>query len=165
MAIEVTIDATIARPPAEVFDRIAALETWPTWLIASGIIRVARAAEGPPTVGERLVVDQRAAGRAGTFEVTVTEVEPGTRLALGGRDGDGVTIDIVAQVGAAEAGTAGTGVGAPADAAATALRWTIRIGLPFRYRVFESMARPQVERAAALDIEALRRRMESAAAD
>jgi hypothetical protein len=42
------------------------------------------------------------------------------------------------------------------DTAATELRWTIRIGLPLRYRVFESMARPQVERAALLDIEGLR---------
>jgi hypothetical protein len=42
----------------------------------------------------------------------------------------------------------------------TALRWAVRIGVPLRYRVFESMARPQVERAALLDIEALRRMLE-----
>jgi hypothetical protein len=43
------------------------------------------------------------------------------------------------------------------------LRWSIRIGLPLRYRVFESMARPQVERAALLDVESLRQRLEAAA--
>lgn len=151
MAIDVTIDTTIARPPIEVYDRIADLGAWPSWLIASGIIRVERTAEGPPTAGEQLVVEQRAAGRLGVFEVTVTEAAPGERLALTGRDADGVTIDIEADVRPEDDGTA--------------LRWMIRIGLPFRYRVFESMARPQVERAAALDVEALRRRMGTIAAD
>ena len=39
------------------------------------------------------------------------------------------------------------------------------IGLPFRYRLFESLARPQVERAVVLDIEAFKRRLESVAGD
>jgi len=81
----------------------------------------------------------------------VTALQPPTRLALHGRDGDGVTIDIDAAI-------------APeGESDGTSLRWSIRIGLPLRYRMFESMARPQVERAAALDIEALRRRLESTA--
>jgi len=151
MAIAVTIEATVARPPAEVFARIADIEHWPSWLIASGIVRVERAAAAPLVEGEQLIVDQRAAGRAGTFEATVTALQPPTRLALHGRDGDGVTIEIDAALAPAGDGTN--------------LRWTIRIGLPLRYRMFESMARPQVERAAALDIEALRRRLESSAPD
>ncbi len=59
-----------------------------------------------------------------------------------------MTIDIDAVLSPAEIGTS--------------LCWSVRIGLPLRYRVFESMARPQVERAAALDIEALKRDLESA---
>jgi uncharacterized protein YndB with AHSA1/START domain len=153
MAIAVTIEATVSRPPAEVFAEIADIERWPSWLIASGIIRVERSVAGPPAEGEHLTVEQRAAGRAGTFEAQVTALQPPTRLALHGRDGDGVTIDIDAAL-------------APGgDGDGTSLRWTIRIGLPLRYRMFESMARPQVERAAALDIEALRRRLESTASD
>jgi uncharacterized protein YndB with AHSA1/START domain len=151
MAIDVVIDATIARPPADVYARIADLAAWPSWLIASGIVRVDRSVDGPPSVGEGLVVEQRAAGRAGTFQAEVTAADPGSRLALQGRDADGVSIDIEADLRPTDAGTD--------------LRWSIRIGLPFRYRVFESMARPQVQRAAALDVEALRRRLESAAAD
>ena len=154
MAIAVTIEATVSRPPAEVFADIADIERWPTWLIASGIIRVERASDGPLVEGEHLKVEQRAAGRAGTFEAQVTALQPPTRLALHGRDGDGVTIDIDAAL-APDGASTGHG---------TNLRWSIRIGLPLRYRMFESMARPQVERAAALDVEALKRRLESTAA-
>ena len=151
MAIAVTIEATVSRPPAEVFAQIADIEGWPSWLIASGIIRVERSSGGPLVEGEHLKVEQRAAGRAGTFEAQVTALQPPSRLALHGRDGDGVTIDIDAAL-------------APGgDGDRTSLRWSIRIGLPLRYRMFESMARPQVERAAALDVEALRRRLESTA--
>lgn len=146
MSIDVVIETTIARPPSEVFDRVADLAAWPRWLIASGIIRVERSADGPVTTGERLVVEQRAAGRAGTFEASVTAIQVPTRLAIQGRDGDGVSIDIDAALVPAGAGTN--------------LRWSIRIGLPLRYRMLESMARPQVERAAALDIESLRLSLE-----
>jgi uncharacterized protein YndB with AHSA1/START domain len=151
MAVAVTIEATVARPPAEVFARIADIEQWPAWLIASGVVRIERASDAPLVEGEQLIVDQRAAGRAGTFEATVTALQPPTRLALHGRDGDGVTIDIDAALAPAGDGTN--------------LRWSIRIGLPLRYRMFESMARPQVERAAALDVEALKRRLESSPTD
>lgn len=150
MAIAVTIETSIARPPAEVFARIADIDAWPSWLIASGIVRISRSSDGPLVEGEHLTVDQLAAGRAGTFEATVTALQP-TRLALNGRDGDGVTIGIDAELAPAEGGTN--------------LRWSIRIGLPLRYRMFESMARPQVQRAAALDIEAFKRRLESTPAD
>ncbi len=150
MAIAVTIEKTVARPPVEVFAHIADIGSWPSWLIASGIVRVERATDGPLTEGEPLKVEQRAAGRAGTFDAQVTALQPPSRLALHGRDGDGVSIDIDAVLAPAGDGTS--------------LRWSIRIGLPLRYRMFESMARPQVERAAALDIEALKRRLESTAA-
>ena len=151
MAIAVTIDATVARPVAEVFAEIAEIERWPSWLIASGIIRVKRSTDGPLVEGEQLTVEQDAAGRSGTFAARVTALQPPARLALQGRDGDGVSIDIDAALAPAGDGTS--------------LRWSIRIGLPLRYRMFESMARPQVERAAALDIEALTRRLESSATD
>jgi uncharacterized protein YndB with AHSA1/START domain len=147
MAIGVTIDTTIARPPDAVFDRIADVMAWPTWLIASGIVSVARAVDGPLVPGERLTVQQRAAGRFGRFETVVREVDRPTRLAVEGRDADGVSIDIDATLAPIEGGSS--------------LRWSIRIGLPFRYRIFESMARPEVERAAALDIEGLRRSLDA----
>jgi hypothetical protein len=148
MSIDVVIETPIARPPDEVFARIADVASWPGWLIASGILSVTRTASGRIERGERLSVEQRAAGRAATFDAVIREASPPSRLALEGRDRDGVSIEIDASMAAAGAGTA--------------LRWSIRIGLPFRYRIFESMARPEVERAAALDIERLRRDLESA---
>jgi uncharacterized protein YndB with AHSA1/START domain len=151
MPIDVTIDTTIARPPDAVFARIADVEGWPSWLIASGIVSVTRTVAGPVGEGEQLMVEQRAAGRAGTFDAAIRELTPPTRLALEGRDRDGVSIEIDANLTAAGPGTD--------------LRWSIRIGLPFRYRILEGMARPEVERAAALDIESLRRQLESASTD
>jgi uncharacterized protein YndB with AHSA1/START domain len=157
MAIEVDIDRRIARPAADVMAAIADIETWPQWLIASGIVAIHRAPEAagaPPTAGERMTIDQRAAGRAGTFAVTVMAVEPGRRLALEGKDGEGVRIAIDAVVATAAD-----------DPTATDLHWSFRIDLPFRFRIFEGMAAPQVRHAAALDIEALRLRLESTASD
>ncbi|CAN5560041.1 hypothetical protein BH20CHL7_BH20CHL7_19710 [soil metagenome] len=152
MAIDVVIETRIGRPLAEVFARVADIDRWPEWLIASGIVRVERAADGPVVPGEQLTVEQRAAGRAGTFAATVTALDMPRRFAIQGRDADGVSIDIDASL-------------TPVDEVVTSLRWSIRIGLPFRYRIFESMASPQVQRAAALDLEALKRRLESVAGD
>ena len=155
MAIEVTVDTTIERSPQAVFERIADVEAWPAWLIASGITAVHRTSSGPIAHGESLVVEQVAAGRPGTFTAEVAALEVPSRLVVSGRDDDGIWIEIEATLAPTE-GTTGT---------ATALRWTIRIGLPFRLRIFEGIARPQVERAVALDLEALRRRLESTAPD
>jgi hypothetical protein len=47
------------------------------------------------------------------------------------------------------------------DEETTRLRWSVRVGLPLRFRMFESMVAPQARRAAALDLEALKRRLES----
>ena len=147
MAIEVTIETAIDAPPEAVFARIADVDGWPSWLIASGIVSVARTSSGPLAAGERLTVTQRAAGRAGVFDAVVEALEPPNRLVVEGRDAEGVTIAIEAGVAAADGGST--------------LRWSIRIGLPFRYRIFESMAKPQVQHAAELDIEALRRNLGS----
>ena len=153
MAIDVAIDSTVERDPDDVFAAVADLDAWPTWLIASGIRSVRRERGGTPLVGERLVVEQNAAGHAGTFDADVTGFEPGKRIALRGRDREGVTIDMEAAV----VPTPGS------DGRTSELQFSIRIGLPLKYRVFESMARPQVERAALLDVESLRLRLESPA--
>lgn len=149
MAISVVIETRIGRPPEAVFDALADVDGWPTWLIATGIVRVARASDAPPVVGERVTIDQRAAGRASTVEAVVSAMQRPSRFAIEGRDGDGVRTVLDAEL-------------APSEDGGTHLRWSVRIGLPLRYRVFESMAVPQVQRAAALDVEAFRRRLESA---
>jgi uncharacterized protein YndB with AHSA1/START domain len=153
MAIEVTVESTIERPPDDVFAAIADLDAWPSWLIASGITTVRRSSDGPLAIGERLVVEQLAAGRAGRFAAEVTALEPPNRFAIRGRDDDGISIEIEASMSATTT---------PGVAGATALHWGIRIGLPLRLRFFEGIARPQVEQAARLDVESLRLRLEGA---
>lgn len=152
MAIDIVIETPIARPIEQVFAAVADVETWPAWLVASGVLRVVRQAPGPLQQGAPLVVEQRAAGRASTVQARVTALEPPVRFAIAGKDAEGVSIDMDASL-------------VTLERAVTGLRWRIRIGLPFRYRIFESMASPQVQRAAALDVEALRRRLESAPPD
>jgi len=150
MAIELEIEIPITRSPADVFAHLTAVERWPEWLIASGIVRVDRQADaGPLVAGSTLVIDQRVAGRAATLEAKVTAMEAPTHFAVSGRDADGVTVEIDARLTPTDPGTR--------------LRWRLKIGLPLRYRVFESMAKPQVQRAAALDLEAFRQRLDSVA--
>lgn len=152
MAIDVVIETPIRRPIEHVFGAIADLDRWPEWLVASGVVRVLRQAPGFARPGEPFVLEQRAAGRASTVQAQVVAFEPPIRFAIAGKDAEGVSIDMDASLVVLEPGVTG-------------LRWAIRIGVPFRYRIFESMARPQVERAAALDVESLRRGLESVPPD
>jgi len=73
MAIALELEIHIGRPPAEVYAHLAAVERWPEWLIASGIVRVERVEGGS---GERLRVEQRVAGRAATLDARITAAEP-----------------------------------------------------------------------------------------
>jgi uncharacterized protein YndB with AHSA1/START domain len=150
MTVEAEIETRIARPPAAVFDALTDVERYPAWLIASGIVRVERLDPGPLAPGSRLRISQTVAGRSTVLDGSVTVLTPGVAFGLRGKDKDGVTIEIDATL-------------APDDDA-TRLRWSLRLKLPLRFRMFESMVAPQAKRAAALDLEALKRRLESAAA-
>jgi uncharacterized protein YndB with AHSA1/START domain len=152
MAIAVITELRIGRPIDAVFASLVDLDRWPEWLIATGIQRIGRDVSGPASQNERLEIDQHAAGRAGRFAGSVTRIEAPTHLSIDGRDADGVSIGIAAQL-------------VPVDAVVTVLRFEIRIGLPFRLRIFEGLARPQVERAVVLDLDAFKRRLESGAGD
>jgi uncharacterized protein YndB with AHSA1/START domain len=149
VTVSVEIETRIARPPGEVFAALTDVERYPEWLIASGIVRVERLDAGPLAAGSRLRINQTVAGRSTVLEGTVTVLAPGAGFGLRGRDKDGVSIEIDAVL-------------APDDLA-TRLRWSLRIGLPLRFRMFESMVGPQARKAAALDLEAFKRRLESAA--
>ena len=149
MSIDVEIETTIARPPSAVFEALTDVERYPAWLIASGIVGVARLDSGPLAVGSGLRISQAVAGRSSELEGSVTALDPDTTFGLRGKDKDGVTIEIDAAL-------------AP-DGPATRLRWSLRLKLPLRFRMFESMIAPQARKAAALDLEALRQRLESGA--
>lgn len=150
MTVAVEVETRIGRPPADVFAELAALERFPEWLIASGIVRVERLDGDALAVGSRVRIAQTVGGRSTVLDGAITDLEPGRAFGLRGRDPDGVTIEI-------DAGLAADGE------LATRLRWSLRIGLPLRLRMFESMVEPQVRRAAMLDLEAFKRLLESVA--
>ena len=150
MTIAVEIETRIGRPPADVFVALSAVERYPEWLTASGIVRVERLDGGPLAVGSSLRISQSVAGRSTVLDGAVTALEPGSAFGIHGRDSEGVTIELDAHL-------------ASDDGLTTRLRWSLRMGLPLRYRMFESMVEPQVRRAAALDLEALKRGLESVA--
>jgi hypothetical protein len=149
MAITLDLEVRIGRPADQVFAHLTDVERWPEWLIASGIVRVERLDPGPLGEGSRLRIEQRVAGRASTLEARVSTLSAPDTFGVAGRDADGISIEIDA--------------GLTPDGPLTRLGWRLRIGLPLRYRMLESMAAPQVRRAAALDLEAFRQRLESVA--
>ena len=151
MTLKAELETRISRSPAAVFAELIALDRYPQWLIATGVARVEQLDPGPLAKGTRLRIDQRVAGRATTLEGTVTALEPDRRLALQARDREGIKIAIDASVAA--------------EGPSTVLRWALRADLPLRYRMFEGMVAPQARRAAGLDLEALKRRLESVAQD
>ncbi len=159
MAITVQEEVRLRQPLDVVFDALVAVERWPGWLVASGIVRVVVVGGGPVAAESRLTIEQRVAGRAGMIQATITTFEVPGRFALSGRDADGISLDIRADL------VADPVADPVADGFATVLRWDLRLGLPLKYRMFEGMAKPQVKRAVALDLEAFRRRVEGATAD
>ena len=150
MTIAAEIETRIERSPADVFEALVAVEQFPQWLIASGITRVELLDDGPVAARSKVRISQSVGGRSTVLDGTITRLDPGRGFGLEARDQDGVTIKISAEL--------------RPDGDGTALSWSVRIGLPLRFRMFESMIAPQVRRAAALDLEALKRRLESNAA-
>ena len=149
MTIEAQVETTIGRVPIDVFGALTAIERFPEWLIASGIVKVERLDAEPLVAGSRVRIQQRVGGRATTLDGSITALDPGRSFGLRGRDADGVTIEIDATL--------------TPDGASTRLRWSLRIDLPLRFRMFEAMVAPQARRAATLDLEAFRRRVEATA--
>jgi uncharacterized protein YndB with AHSA1/START domain len=151
VTIAIQVETLISRSPADVFAELAAVERFPEWLVASGIVRVERPDPGSLSVGTRLRISQSVGGRSTVLDGAVTVLEPATAFGLRGRDPDGVTIELDAQLSSDD------------DDLTTRMRWSLRMGLPLRYRMFESMVAPQARRAATLDLQAFKRRLESVA--
>lgn len=148
MSIHAEIERSIDRPIGDVFAALAEIERFPAWLVASGVVHVDRLDNGPLGAGSRFRMQQTVGGRGTVLEGSVAAFEPPRRFALRARDRDGVSVDI-------DATLADEGDG-------SRLRWSLRLDLPLRFRMFESLVARQAERAAALDLEALKRRLESA---
>lgn len=151
MSVRAELERTIDRPIDDVFAALSDIERYPAWLVASGVVTVERLDNGPLSSGSRFRMQQTVGGRGTVLEGSITALEPPRGFALRARDRDGITVDI-------DAALAPEGDG-------TRLRWSLRLALPLRYRMFEGLVAPQVERAAALDFEALKRRLETQPAE
>ena len=71
---------TIAAPPEKVFAFVADLANLPRW--QTGIVAAARTSPDPVGVGSTARVTREMAGHSLTVDLTVTDFEPGRRLAL-----------------------------------------------------------------------------------
>ena len=148
MSIRAELERTIDRSADDVYAALSDVERFPAWLVASGVVSVERLDGGPLRVGSALRMQQMVGGRGTVLEGSITALEPPRRFALQARDRDGVAVRIEAIV-------------SPVNDA-TRLSWSLRLDLPLHYRMFESLVAPQAERAAGLDLEALKRRLEQA---
>jgi uncharacterized protein YndB with AHSA1/START domain len=149
MAVTAELETLIARSCADVFARLADMRRYPEWLVASGIVSAEPVGAEPVAAGSRLRIGQHIAGRASTLEGAITAFEPGTRFAFRAKDPEGITIEIDARLAS--------------EGATCRLRWSLKLGLPLKYRFFESMVAPQVRQAAAADLERLRNGLQAVA--
>ncbi len=149
MAVTAVVETTLPRPAEDVFGALTDLAAFPEWLVSSGIVAVEAEGGEPLAAGTRLRIDQRVAGRATTLKGRITAFEPGRRFALEAKDHEGIGLSLDATL--------------TADGPLTALRWSLRLSLPLKWRFFEAMIGPQVNEAASADLERLRVRLSAVA--
>lgn len=149
MAISAELETLIARNCDDVFARLVDVRRYPDWLVASGIVTAEPVGSAPVAAGSKLRIGQQIAGRSSTLEGTVTAFEPGARFGFRAKDPEGISIEVDARL--------------TPEGATCRLRWTLKLGLPLKYRFFESMVAPQVKQAAATDLERLRVGLQSVA--
>ncbi len=99
----ITTVATIARPPAEVFDFVTTPANWPRWHPSS--VRVTGDAGHPLRVGERCVEEYVVAGRRGSGEWTVIAWDPPRRWSIEANPPGGGHATIVYELTAVGGGT------------------------------------------------------------
>lgn len=149
MSIIAVAEVEVGRPAEVVFGEVAAVERYPMWLRASGVVAVERDGEGPLVSGSRFFVTQRVAGNEARLDAVVTVAEEPTQFAFRATEPRGITLHV--EVGIV-----------PLDLRSR-VRWTARIDLPFRLRLFEGIARAEVVRATVADLEGLRRMLDATA--
>ena len=148
MTIKTDIDLPIARTADAVWAELTTLERYPQWLRESGVTQIEREM-GPLGAGTRLRIQQRLAGQPALLEGLVTAWDPPRHFAFRATHPDGITVEADAAI---------------LDEGPTCrLRWSLRIGLPLRLRLFEGVAAPQAKRAATTDLLGFKRLMESVA--
>jgi uncharacterized protein YndB with AHSA1/START domain len=94
---------TIAAPPAEVFAFVADLANLPRW--QTGIVSAERTSPDPVGVGSTARVVRDLGGQSLTVDLSVTDFEPGRRLALASQ-ASGVSVPVTLEMEAVDGGTA-----------------------------------------------------------
>ena len=64
MTLKAELETRIGRSPAAVFAELIALERYPQWLIATGVVGIEQLDPGPLAARQPVRIDQRVAGRA-----------------------------------------------------------------------------------------------------
>ena len=93
---------TIAAPPAEVFAFVADLANLPRW--QTGIVSAERTSPDPVGVGSTARVVRTMAGQSLTVDLTITDFEPGRRLALASQ-ASGVSVTATLEMDSVDGGT------------------------------------------------------------
>jgi uncharacterized protein YndB with AHSA1/START domain len=94
---------TIAAPPAEVFAFVADLANLPRW--QTGIVSAERTSPDPVGVGSTARVVRDLGGQSLTVDLSITDFEPGRRLALASQ-ASGVSVTVTLEMEAVDGGTA-----------------------------------------------------------
>ncbi len=147
--MKVNLSIAIGRTPDDVFSHVADIERYPEWQVAAGITRVARADDGPLGQGSRFLVDRVTQGMAGTIDGFVTVFEPGQRFAFAGQDSAGFTVEVETVL--------------VPDGPVTRLEWQMVIGNHGINRFIQPIVTGQIRRAATIDFENFKRRLEAVA--
>ena len=93
---------TIAAPPAEVFAFVADLANLPRW--QTGIVSAEQTSPDPVGVGSTARVVRTMAGQSLTVDITITDFEPGRRLALASQ-ASGVSVTATLEMDPVDGGT------------------------------------------------------------
>ena len=93
---------TIAAPPAEVFAFVADLANLPRW--QTGIVSAEQTSPDPVGVGSTARVVRTMAGQSLTVDLTITDFEPGRRLALASQ-ASGVSVTATLEMDPVDGGT------------------------------------------------------------
>jgi uncharacterized protein YndB with AHSA1/START domain len=147
--VKVAQSLLIGRTPDDVFRHITDIERYPEWQVAAGIRQVERADVEPLGQGSRFHVERVTQGMAGTIDCVVTAFEPGGRFSFEGRDSAGfdVLVDTVLEP----------------DGPATRVDWSMEIANHRINRFLQPIVTGQMRRAAAIDLENFKRRLEAVA--
>jgi hypothetical protein len=144
--ITVDYELKIGRIPDDVFRHLAAVERYPDWQRAAGIVAVERDDDGPMQAGSRFRMERVVRGNRGVVDCEVTAFEPAQRFGFRGHDSAGFDLDAEIKLSS--------------DGAGTKLSWRFAMTTPGLLSLAGGMLRREIRSAAERDFGALKRMLE-----